>query len=350
MSSDRYVAERIAWYLNGTLEESERSEVERLLAASEENREELREAMEAARIYGHRLPARVLVDYAFDGSHEEIPSELIERHLAASPLARAEYEMVRESQKTLERETGSEESPARVPQFSRPIASGWRRLALAASLIGLTALGMAGWQWNRLAEQGDRLAEVESRLREALAEEPASMEAPDEVVPEAPADPALERRLGELELENSQLAAGKSDLVEQVARQDDEIRQLGEQVAEFASPQANLAVVDLYPGDMVLRGQPQSERVVTIPRQTRNVALILNSGIAAEEPLTGMRILDESDEVIWTSDERPERDDLGTFTVSLPVGRLSAGRYTVELIDEAGGELSVLESYLVEIR
>ncbi len=345
MSSDRYLAEHLPWYLNGTLNEAETAEVQRLLGDSEDNRRELEEALEAARVYGHRLPVDVIVDYAFDGAHAEVPTDLLERYMAVSPVAGEELELVRESQRALEADRPAE-MPREAKRFGRPAepaapppVASWRRLAMAASLVGAATLGLAAWQWTQLQERNEILVRTEEQLREALARD-------EQVV----GDDGLRSRVEVLEKEREQLAAGKSDLVDQVEARDGRIEALSRQVAELSEPLINIPVVDLYPGDMVLRGEPQADRVVVVPRQTRSVALILNSSVEANQQITGLDILDADGRQVWQSPIAPERDELGTFTVALPVRELGVGLYTLQLVDARGDEARIVETYRIEIR
>jgi hypothetical protein len=343
MSSERLTTERLPWYLNGTLDAAERQAVERDLAESAEARRELAELQDAARIYGHRLPVDIIVGYAFDGAHPDVSTDLLERFLAVSPVGREELEWVRESRAALEADTAPG-AAADVIAFRRPAAPPaapgvWRRLALAASLLGVVSLGVAVWQLQEARSTHSRLAEAQLQLRQALAAEAS-----------AQSDEALRQQLQSLEGENSQLAAGKSDLVEQIEARDGEIERLSEQVAELRAPLVNIPVVDVWPGDMVLRGEPRGERVVVVPRQTRTVALILNSSVAADRGVSGLRILGTNGERVWVSSDKPQRDELGTFTVALPVQELAPGRYTLQLIDQGVGTTQVVETYEIEIR
>lgn len=343
MSSDRYLAEHLPWYLNDTLSEAETLELQRLLADSEDNRRELEEAREVARVYGHRLPVDVIVDYAFDGAHDEVPSELLERYLAVSPVAGEELELVRESKRALEADRPAE-TPDNVrrivaPGPALPRPASWRNLAMAASLVGATALGLAAWQWTQVRDSDTALVRVEQQLREALAREA-----------EVPDDEGLQRRVEALESEREQLAAGKSDLVEQIEARDGQIEAMSRQIAEFKEPLMNILVVDVYPGDMVLRGEPQADRLVVVPRQTRSVALLLNSSVEADQQVTGLDIVDADGRQVWQSPIAPERDELGTFTVALPVQELGVGLYTLQLVDRRAEKARIVESYQIEIR
>lgn len=351
MSADRYLTERLPWYLSGALEEAETAEVERLLAASEDNRRELEEARAAARVYGHRLPAGVVVDYAFEGSHPEVTGELLERYFRVSPVAAEELELVRESRLALASELAGEAAGNVLP-FGRPVPAappvgGWRRLALAASLVGVTALGLAAWQWEQLAQREDLLVRTEAQLREARSREG-----------EVAADEAMRRRLEALESENQQLAAGKSDLVDQLAARDGRLEEMSRQIAELNEPLVNVPLIDVWPGDTVLRGEAQDGPAVVVPRQTRSVALILNSGVEKEQQITGLDILDSLGNEVWRSSGQLERDPgaqegdpkLGNLTVALPVQQLGVGRYTLRLVNRHDGRTEILETYEIEIR
>jgi predicted nuclease with TOPRIM domain len=197
---------------------------------------------------------------------------------------------------------------------------------------------VAVWQLGEARSTAGRLAEAQRQLREAVAAESDA------------GDDAAHERLLSLEEENALLAAGKSDLVDQVAALDGEVQRLADQVAGLKEPLVNVPVVDLWPGDLVLRGEPQGDRVVVVPRQTRTVALILNSNVAADREISGLQILAADGTTVWTSSDEPERDDLGTFTIALPVQELAAGRYTLQLVARSAVETEVIETYEIEIR
>lgn len=342
MSSDRYLTEHLPWYLNGTLDEAEASKVEGLLAASAEHRAELDETQAAARIYGHRLPSEVLVSYAFDGGHPDIPTELLERYLAVSPLAADELQLVRDSHADLQAQKDQPVVPVLQPQAAAAASApsgGWRRMALAASLVGVTALGLAGWQWFEVQNSQNELATVEQQLRAALDREAQPV-----------GDEELREQIGSLEEANLQLAAGKSDLVEEVEIQKERIERLDSQVAELSRPSLNVPVVDLFPGDMVLRGEAPEALKVIVPRQTRTVTLILNSGVEDDQAVSGMHIVAADGTRVWRSSSRPERDELGTFTLAIPVQALESGTYTLQLVNEHDGQTQVIETYQVEVQ
>lgn len=347
MSSHRFVAEHSPFFLNRTLSDEERSRFEEQLAASGDSRDELAATLEAARIYGHTLPAEVLVDLVFGGGAEpRFPNALVERYLEVSPVGRAELELLRESRRALDAEVrgdGSNVVPIAAPAAAAGGVRGWRRMALAASLIGAAAVGLATWQWQQLEQREGRLAAVEDELRQALDRE----SEPRPPAADAAADPAVAQRLEQLESENRQLAAGKSDLVEEIERQDAEIEQLEGRIARMSRPRANVSVIDLYPGDMVLRGEPQADRLVVVERGDGPLALILNSGVGPDAAISGMRLIDEDGDTVWTSSEQPVRDELGTFTVSLPTPGIEPGVYAIELSSDDG---TVVERYRIEIR
>ncbi len=212
-------------------------------------------------------------------------------------------------------------------------------MALAASLVGATALGLAGWQWLEAQDSENRLAAVEQQLRNALNRET-----------EPAGDEVLLERIETLEDANLELAAGKSDLVEEIRAQTDRLERLDGLVAELSTPLLNVPVIDVFPGDMVLRGETPAARRVIVPRQTRTVTLILNSGIEGDQAVSSMQIVAADGTRVWRSTTRPERDELGTFTVSIPVQTLETGTYTLQLVDERDGQTQVFETYQIEIQ
>lgn len=133
--------ERLPWLLNGTLAPAERREVEAHVAECERCRAALADTRTAGEIFAQHIPSASLVAFAAD-EPGTISSETLERHLASCPQCAAELEMARASRALLENE-GVATMPFRAPTGDRSRLRLWQGSALAASLVGLVAIG--GW-------------------------------------------------------------------------------------------------------------------------------------------------------------------------------------------------------------
>ena len=155
--------ERLPWLLNGTLPPEERRAVEIHVAECGRCAQALAETRAAWKVFAQHLPAADLVAYAAD-EPTGVGKETLERHLAGCPQCAAELEMARASRALAEHEEVAVlhgASPAQAAAGGRRRGPRlWQGSALAASLVGLVAIG--GW-----AMAAQRAHGLSLELREA---------------------------------------------------------------------------------------------------------------------------------------------------------------------------------------
>ncbi|MDJ0837782.1 MAG: zf-HC2 domain-containing protein [Acidobacteriota bacterium] len=98
----KHVSELLPWYLNETLPEGERADVEHHLAACPACGDDLGRAHKAFELFNQHLPSRVLVDYAADGEAAGWETSLIENHLRDCEECSMELTLTRQSLLQLE--------------------------------------------------------------------------------------------------------------------------------------------------------------------------------------------------------------------------------------------------------
>lgn len=172
--------ERLPWLLNGTLPPEERRAVEIHVAECGRCAQALAETRAAWKVFAQHLRTADLVAYAAD-EPTGVAKETLERHLAGCPQCAAELEMARASRALAEHEEVAVLPTSAVAQAA---AGGrrrgprlWQGSALAASLVGLIAVG----GWVTAAQRAHGLStELRLARREAQA-------APAAAVPRTPA-------------------------------------------------------------------------------------------------------------------------------------------------------------------
>jgi hypothetical protein len=316
--------ELLPWYLNGTLDESERREVRGHLAECEGCRQALEDTRLAWTIYDQHIPSEALVAMAWGESPAGYDPDALERHLGSCPECAAELELVRTSRRL--------EEDDRIALFSRPAArvtparAPWRAAALAAGLAGMVAAG--GWLWT-----AGQARDLERRLAETRTAPPAPATAP--AAPQE--DAAAREKLAEM-----------SAQVESLRRQTDEMRGQLTKIADAGvsqpAPRVNVWVDDLRPTSDVVRGGPGE--VKELPAGTPAVAMLQP---AHQEVHKNHRIevVDAAGKVVWKAEElhRSSADD---FAVLLPA--LKPGSYTIRLSAMEGPKRVELESYAIRVR
>lgn len=315
--------ELLPWYLNGTLDESERRAVREHLAGCEGCRQALEDTRLAWTVYDQHIPSEALVALAWGESPEGYDphiADILDRHLRSCPECAAELEMVRTSRRLEE-----DDRIALFPGAARTVTrkpGAWRNAALAAGLAGMVAFG--GWFWTAAQTR-----DLERRLAEAQAT-PAPSPAPA-----APQDDAGAReKLAEM-----------SAQVEALRRQTDEMRGQLTQIADAGSrPQVNVWVDDLRPTADVVRGG--AGEVKELPAGTAAVAM-LEPGHEENHKNHRIEVVDAAGTVVWKAEElhRSPHDD---FAVLLPA--LKAGSYTIRLSAMEGPKRVELESYAIRVR
>lgn len=290
MDAERAI-ELLPWYVNGGLEPDERREVADALAASAEVRRELAEVRRAFELHGYRLEPDVLLDYALGLEPEGVTRETVEKLATLLPVVREELGLVREGLEALQ----VAGAPATAPRPAVAVAQ-WRLRAVAAALLAAAFLGAWAWSEHRLS------------LRTQEAE-------------------LLRGRLAEMGPEGRPAA--------------------GERVVE---PSADLLVTDLFPAGMVLRGEDDEAGAATVvPRETRHAVLLLNSRLPETAGVAALALRDAAGVEVWRSSGPVRRGEHGEYVLLLPLGELTAGAYTLELLGGEPDRPTVLEVYRLRV-
>ena len=286
----RHAAELTPWYLNGTLEDAERAELEQHLAGCAACRTELGETETARILFGGHPTAEMLVEYVFDPA--TTPKDVIEAHLAGCETCADELAMARESRSQTARQTApgppANVVPLRQPGTPSPL---WRAAAVAAALVGLVGLGGGLLGWRSLDRQRTVAAERER---------------------------AAEERIAELEAELRGLERAR----------------------------LNVAIHDLWPEGDTLRSAgdgPARLPVTEGPPAT----LILNSQLDPGQVVERLELRDAAGRVLEDL-SGVERNSAGSVKLSLHLERLGPGGFQILLFAGEGSE--PLESYTFELR
>lgn len=284
--------ERMPFRLNRTLEDDEAQAVEAHLRGCAACREEWEETRGAALVLGAHLPARALVDLAWDRPVEDVPRDILERHLAGCRSCSDELALARES-----RRAEAAEEPARPAP--RPGSVRWRWAGLAASLALAFVTGRA-WESRR---DDAAVRSAEDRARQAAAR----------------AD-ALRRRLEDLRATAPAAEAG-------------------------AAPR-NLELVELLPAES-LRGPGDDGSAVVAGDTPVALSLVLDSPGTWD----ALRLVarDDSGAELWRA-QSLELQQAGDVVVLVPADRLAPGRIGLVLEGRTGEGWRPVASYRLEIR
>lgn len=316
--------ELLPWYLNGTLDESERREVRGHLAGCEACRKALEDTRLAWTIYDQHIPSEALVALAWGESPDGYDPEVLERHLQSCPACAAELELVRTSRRL--EEDGDVALFARpAPKLTPPARAPWRSAALAAGLAGVVAA--SGWIWT-----AGQTRDLEQQLAGARA-----TPVPAATPSAPPEDAAARERLAQMSAE-----------VETLRRQTDEMREQLTKIAD-AGPSEPTARVNVWVGDLqptgdVVRGGPGE--VEELPAGLAAVAM-LRPTHQENHKNHRIEVVDAAGKVVWKAEELHRSQD-NDFTVLLPA--LKAGSYTIRLSAMEGPKRVELESYQFRVR
>jgi anti-sigma factor RsiW len=322
--------ELLPWYLNGTLDESERREVREHLAGCPGCRQALEDTRLAWTVYDQHVPSEALVALAWGEAPEGYDPGVLERHLRSCPECAAELELVRTSRR-LEEDDRIALFPGAASRAVTPARrpGAWRTAALAAGLAGMVAA--SGWIWS-----AGQARDLEQRLA-AVRPAPAAT-APAAPAPAAPPEDAAAR----------QKLAEMSAQVEDLRRQTDEMRDQLTKIADAGpgaqAPQVNVWVDDLRPTSDVVRGGPGE--VKELPAGIAAVAMLQPTHEEVHKDHR-IEVVDAAGKVAWRADglRRSAADD---FAVLLPA--LKPGAYTIRLSALEGGKRVELESYSVRVK
>ncbi len=279
----RHTRDLLPWLVNETLETPEQRQAVAHLESCEACRAELEETRIALAVAAQHLPIEALIAHAA-GRDPGIDPELFQTHLASCDDCAGELELLIESRESLEGDAPEGEASENDAPEARVLS--WPRPATAPS---------APVWWRGLTAAAAVVA----------------------------------------------LVAGVA-----AVRGFKEASRLEERLASVEAPAANIAVVDLLPVDLALRGEepPTEVQIASVPS-----TLILNSGLLASSGPYRLQILDADGETIArVEDLRSDRD--GLLTLSLVTAALPPGELTL-LVFEPGPEArEPLESYLLQVR
>lgn len=301
----------LPWFLNGSLDAEERRRVVEHLASCELCRQERANTELAGTIFAQHLPEQTLVDHGFGRTIIGLETATLEEHLAICPRCSAELELVRETAWRARGE-GTEILPftPRRPPVPRVLpAPVWRWAALAAGLT-LVMGGLGGWR------------EVEQMRT------------------------AWQQREAQLVAGLEQATTEKARLAEASERERQKLAQLGEKVAALEAPQPNVGVVDLYPIDTVLRGEPRPEPV-EISAGSGVLTLLLQAPDTAY-PTYELEIATPQGKRLHLV-ERLVRQSEVDFTVSVPTTELP-DELTLRLFGRRGEQRREIARYELSLR
>ncbi len=335
--------ELLPWYLNDTLDETERREVREHLAVCETCRKALADTRQAWILFDQHIPSEALVALAWGEEPEGYTPEILEAHLQSCPECAAELELVVTSRRLEEDDRvavfARPSRPAPAPEARRPQApprGRWRSAALAAGLATLVAGG--GWIWS-----AGQVEDLRSRLASiSAAPEPDETGPAGAPVTPAPAAPSATEsdRLASLSAEIDRLRQAEADMRRQTVDMQDQLSR----IVAGPTPQVNLAIVDLRPIGDVVRGGAAEAAGLTAGAVS---AAILQPSHDETHKDHRLEAVDAAGNVVWSA-EGLRRSAEGDFPVLLPA--LKPGAYTLRISALDGGKRVELETYQVRIR
>ena len=301
------IRERLPWLLNGSLEAEEAGGLEAHLEGCAACREERDRARLAARLFATHPTAGDLVAHAF-GDLDDAARAALGAHLAACEGCRQELDLVTASRDVMDGGAGATVGVRPLP------ASRARALATAAAVAALIAAG--GWwvTWQRL-----RSADAVAEGRQA----------------------ALQRRLEDLEAAAARPGA-PPPLATPAATPaaGERIAALERELAGLRQPSAGLAVLELVPEEMVVRGAPAATPALAGGEPA--MLLLVAEGIADGGRY---RVRVERAGVPWEGAARAAR--AGELALYLPARSLPPGRHRLQVLTPAG---ETVASYRIVVR
>jgi hypothetical protein len=326
-----HAIEFLPWLLNGSLEATERDEVEQHLATCERCRAALNDTRDAWTIFNQHIPSDALVALAYGEVPEGIDPAVAERHLATCPECAAELELARISRRLEDDKIVPFPDPRPRPE---PVADRgsrtWRAAALAAGLAGL----VAGTGWFYEFQQAGSLAEQ-------LARKPAAETRPATVVP----PPSQE--IADLK---SQIQASQQNQ-EKLARDLDETRgkmaSLEQSAGALLEPQINAWSGAVNPAEVVRDAGGSAEANEQVLPANRLALPVL--GAESVNALRDIEILDSQRKVRWSGSGLRSTAEGQEYKFAIPPGFLKPGRYTIQLYAKENGRRVKHESYKIRV-
>ncbi len=278
----RQTRDLLPWLLNETLDTPEQRQAAAHLESCDACRTELEETRIALAVAAQHLPIEALIAHAA-GRDPGIDPELFQTHLTSCDDCAGELELLIESRESLEDDALEDETSENEAPEGRVLP--WPRPATPSA---------PSW-WRGLTAAAAVVA----------------------------------------------LIAGVAAM-----RGFRQASRLEERLARLEAPAANIAVVDLLPVDLALRGEepPTEVQIASVPS-----TLILNSGLPASSGPYRLQILDADGETIaGIEDLRSDRD--GLLTLSLVTATLPPGELTLLIFEPGPKTRKPLESYLLQVR
>jgi anti-sigma factor RsiW len=332
MNCDQAI-EFLPWLLNGTLEATEKDEVERHLATCERCRAALKDTQGAWTIFSQHIPSDALVALAYGEVPAGVDPAVAERHLATCPECAAELELARTSRRLEDDKIAVFPGPRPRPEPVDDRGSRtWRTAALAA---GLTMM-VTGTGWFYEFQQAGSLAE-------RLAQKPAAVQ---ETRPAAPAPPPSQE-IADLK---SQAQASQQNQ-EKLARELDEARgkmaSLEQSTGAFLQPQINPWSGAVNPAEVVRDAGGSAEANEQVLPADRLALPVL--GAESVNALRDIEILDSQGKIRWSGSGLRSTTDGQEYKLSIPPGFLKPGRYTIQLYAKENGRRVKHESYRIRV-
>ena len=302
----RETRELLPWYVNGTLDAERRKAVESHLASCEDCRAELEETRFALAVAVQHVSTEALVAYVA-GDDPGMDPDLLETHLASCADCAEELALLRESHGALLADSvDAEDDEASGDGSDKGNVLPWR--PPSADDDGRHDDRRHDDATNDDRAEDDRTATTWRRLAAVAA----------------------------------LLAVMSGVATFNLYR---ESTRLAERVAELDGPKVNIALVDLYPDDFVLRGETSAEAPAEVPPTSEQVTLILNSRQAPSSGPFRIEVRDPAAGTVTVIDGLRTDGD-GLLVLSLAADGLDGERILV-LFDADSSATEPLEAYRV---
>ena len=116
----------------------------------------------------------------------------------------------------------------------------------------------------------------------------------------------------------------------------------------LVAPTLNVPVVDLFPGDLTVRGSESFTRAPVLSRAGSRAVLILNSRAALEATSPRLELRTAAGDVVWTFDGLKSGPG-GDFTLILPLTDLEPDAYALVLLGHRAGKPVTLETFPLRV-
>jgi hypothetical protein len=297
----RDVAERLPWYLNGTLPAAERDPLQAHVEGCDQCREELSQTRRLRALLGAHPPSDAIVAFAAEETVEGQGADARRAHFAMCAECQEELALARESARAVEN------PPAVSAPATGPRAAWSARTAAAAAAILVSGILVGHLMPQRATSDGGQIA--------ALVAENARLRG------DAARAGALQNRLD-----------------------------------EALAPQKNVAVVQLLPQRGAFRGTPgapgsapRGDGHLTLTRGGPYAVVSLIYESAPRWDDYRVEIADPAATVVWRADGLVRQPE-GDFTVLVPTASLKDGSHELHLCGRRGESWTRLATYRLDVR